>query len=105
MVYQVTGTIPSDFQSTIDYLTSGQYPDGLSRKEKIIFQFQMAPFSLIKGVLFRMGADDKLRRCLEPGQRRMVIRTLHEERAGGHFVAINTVVRIQTTGYWWLHLN
>jgi hypothetical protein len=105
MVHQVAGATPSDFQSTIDYLASGQYPDRLSREEKIIFQFRMAPFCLIKGVLFRMGADDKLRRCLEPGQRQLVIRTLHEGPAGGHFAALNTVLRIRTAGYWWPHLN
>ena len=95
----------SDFQTIIEYLRTGNYPTNLNREEKIVFQHRIAPYTLIKGVLFRMGADDKLRRCLEPQYRRPVIRNLHEGPAGGHFASAATVDRIRTTGYWWPHMN
>ena len=88
----------------MDYLLTGRYPDGLNWEEKMVFQFRVVPYTLIRGVLFRMGADEKMRRCLEPKHRRLVIRALHEEPAGGHFAAISTVERIRHSGYWWPHL-
>ena len=60
----------SEFQEVIDYLTERRYPDNLTREERIMFQHQVAPYTLIRGVLFKMGVDDKLRRCLEKGERR-----------------------------------
>ena len=69
-----------------------------------MFQHQVAPYTLIRGVLFKMGADDKLRRCLEKGERKQVIAALHSGPSGGHFAAITTVNRIRTTGYWWPYL-
>ena len=104
-VYLVEGSDDSDFQGIIHYLQTGQYPDLLNREEKSIFQHQVAPYCLIRGVLFRMGADDKLRRCLEVQYRRPVMRALHEGPAGGHFAAVSTMERIRTAGYWWPHLN
>jgi transposase InsO family protein len=104
-VYLVEETGDSDFQGIIHYLQTGQYPELFNREEKSIFQHHVAPYCLIRGVLFRMGADDKLRRCLEVQYRRPVMRALHEGPAGGHFAAVSTIERIRTTGYWWPHLN
>ena len=47
----------SEFQEVIDYLTERRYPDNLTREERIMFQHQVAPYTLIRGVLFKMGAD------------------------------------------------
>jgi transposase InsO family protein len=104
-VYTIEAPGESDYQGIIEYLQSGSYPANLNREEKSVFQHQVAPYSLIRGILFRMGADDKLRRCLEPEDRRPVIRALHEGPAGGHFAAVSTMARIREAGYWWPHLN
>ena len=104
-VYQVEDTGGSDFQGIIEYLQTGRYPAHLNREEKSVFQHQVAPYCLIKGILFRMGADDKLRRCLEKEYRGQVIRALHDAPAGGHFAAVSTMARIREAGYWWPHLN
>ena len=91
----------SEFQPVLDYLTTGQYPKGLNREEKSVFLHQMAPFTLIKSVLFKMGADEVLRRCVEEGDRRKVMRGLHSGPSGGHLAAISTIGRIRLAGYWW----
>ena len=64
----------------------------------------MAPYSLIKGTLFKMGADDQLRRCLEGSERKKVMKALHSGPSGGHFVAMTTINHIRTAGYWWPYL-
>ena len=103
-VFHVEGEDVSKFQEIITYLTERKYPEGLNMEEKSVFQSKVAPFSLIQGILFKMGADDTLRRCLEQKDRKRVMTALHSESSGGHFAAITTVNRIRSAGYWWPHL-
>ena len=102
-VFHVDGEDVSEFQEIITYLTERKYPEGLNREEKSVFQSKVAPYSLIQGILFKMGADDTLRRFLEQKDRKRVMTALHSESSGAHFAAITTVNRIQSAGYWWPH--
>ena len=43
---------------------------GLTQEEKSVFQNKVAPYILIKGVLFKMGADEWLRWYLEKKDRK-----------------------------------
>src|SRR5450759_4855007 len=104
MVFHINGGGESEFQEILDYLTERRYPAELTREEKIMFQHQVAPYTLIRRVLFKMGADDQLRRCLEKSEWKQVIPALHSGPSGGHFAAITTVNRIRTAGYWWPYL-
>ena len=103
-VFHVEGEDVSEFQEIITYLTERKYPEGLNREEKSVFQSKVAPYSLIQGILFKMEADDTLRRCLEQKDQKRVMTALHSESLGGHFAAITTVNRIRSAGYWWPHL-
>ena len=58
LVFHLSGDNPSAYEDIIRYLTERVYPLGLSREEKMVFQTKVAPFTLIKGILFRMGPDD-----------------------------------------------
>jgi hypothetical protein len=42
-----------------------EFPDHFTREEKEVFQRKVAPYNLIKGILFKLGTDEQLRRCLE----------------------------------------
>ena len=101
MVFHLNGEEPSEFDNIISYITNRIYPPGLNREEKSVFQHKAAPYSLIKGILFKMGAEEQLRRCLEKKDRKIVMRALHSGPSGGHFAAITTVNRIRLAGYWW----
>ena len=50
----------SKFKDIIGYLMEQKYLEGLTRKEKSVFQNKVALYSLIQGILFKMGADDVL---------------------------------------------
>ena len=91
----------SDFENIIRYLKDHTFPENYSPEERVIFQQKAAPYTLIQGVLFKMGADDKLRRCLEKRERKQVMTALHFGSSGGHFAAVTTVNRIRMAGYWW----
>ena len=101
MVFHLNGEESSEFDDIISYITNRTYPPGLKREEKSVFQHKAAPYSLIRGILFKMGADEQLRRCVEKKDRKTVMRALHSGPSGGHFAAITTVNRIRLAGYWW----
>ena len=71
----------------------------------MVFQIKVAPFTLIKGTLFRMGPDDQLRRRLEKPEQGKVVRALHSGPLGGHFAAVTTIHRIRKVGNWWPYIN
>jgi len=100
-VYYLGASASSTFQEIIDYVVEHRYPDGYTREEKIIFHQKIAPYSFINEILFKMGADEQLRRCLEKKERRQVMSALHSGFSGGYFAAMTTVNRICTLGYWW----
>jgi hypothetical protein len=104
-VFHLDDEAESDFQDIINYLVKSEFPDHFTREEKEIFQRKVAPYSLIKGILFKLGADEQLRRCLEGTDWKKVIESLHSENSGGHFASVNTVNRIRTAGYWWPYMN
>ena len=64
-VLHISGEEESEFFEIISYLVDQTYPAGLSREEKSVFQSKVAPYTIIQGVLFRIGADEQLKRCLE----------------------------------------
>ena len=69
MLY-ITGENESEFSDFIAYLVNRIYPTGLSREEKNVFQDKAAPYTIIHGILFRLGADEQLKRCLEKKERK-----------------------------------
>ena len=71
----------------------------------MVFQYKVAPYTLIRRVLFKSGPDEQLRRCFEPGERKPVIRSLQEDPVGRHFAVQSTVRRIRAAGYWWAYLR
>ena len=94
-----------DLQRIKEYLQTNRYPEGLNREEKSVFQHRVAPYFVVGELLFKLGADERIRRCLEPLHRRKVIRNLHDGPAGGHYASVTTVQRIRAAGYWWPHLH
>ena len=100
-VFHLSGKEPSEFDDVISYIANRIYPPGIKKEEKIVFQYKVAPYSLIRGILFKMGANEQLRRCLERKDRKTVMRALHSGHSGSHFAAITIVNQIQSAGYWW----
>ncbi len=58
-------------------------------------------FTLKNGELYKMGQDNKLRRCLTTTKAQMVMREMHERPSRGHFVIETTQRKILDVGYQW----
>ena len=103
-VLHITGEEDSEYFNIIAYLIDRTYSTGLSQEEKNVFQHKVAPYTIIHGILFRLGADEQLKRCLEKKERKQVMRALHSGPLRGHFAANTTANWIRSAGYWWPHL-
>ena len=103
-VLHISSEEKSEYSEIVSYLVNRTYPTGLSREEKSVFQNKVAPYTIIQGILFRIGADEQLKRCLEKQERKQVMRALHSGPSGGHFAAATTANRIRSAGYWWPYL-
>jgi hypothetical protein len=62
-VFYLNNEVDSEFQDIINYLVKSEFPDHFTREEKEVFQRKVALYNLIKGILFKLGADEQLRRC------------------------------------------
>ena len=103
-VLHISSEEKSEYSEIVSYLVNRTYPTGLSREEKSVFQNKVAPYTIIQGILFRIGANEQLKRCLEKQERKKVMRALHSGPSGGHFAAATTANRIRSAGYWWPYL-
>ena len=100
-VLQVSPDQPSTYADIKEFLISGTVPEGLNREEKSIFVHKAGPYTLVKNVLFKLGADDSIRRCVEEDEKQVIMEALHSGPSGGHFAAGATVTKIRNQGYWW----
>ena len=90
--------IEEEYEEIRKYLHEGIVPPGDPQKRRL-FITKAGPYTLIKGLLFRMGPDDRLRRCIDRQQSKKILHTFHTE--GGHFNAKATIRKICVAGYWW----
>ncbi|KAL3685159.1 hypothetical protein R1sor_003181 [Riccia sorocarpa] len=83
------------------YLETGQTPLDLTPAKVKSFHINALPFTLIQGVLYRMGPNNVLRRCLSAEEIPTVLKASHTDEAGGHFSGELTARKIYLSGYWW----
>jgi len=58
-------------------------------------------FHFKRGIMYKVGQDNKMRRCLTTSKAQIVLKELHEGVVGRHF-AINIIVKkILDVGHWW----
>lgn len=85
----------------VQMLTNGIFPPNLSPEQKAVFLHKIGPYTLRTGILYRLGPDQQLKRCLETKEIPRVIAAIHEEQLGGHYAVNITVKKIRDAGYWW----
>ncbi len=59
------------------------------------------PFIVKEGIMYIMGQDNKMHKCLTTLEAQIVLKELHEGMVGGHFAANITTKKILDVGYWW----
>jgi hypothetical protein len=91
-------TIDQEYKEMVDYLNEAKIPPGTSQEKKR-FILKAAPFTMIRGYLFRKGADDRYRRCVTSKQALQVMHNFHTH--SGHYGIEATIRKIRNAGYWW----
>ena len=91
---------PNEYEDIRKYLETGEFPEEGKQKRQI-FAYKVGPYTLRNGILFKLGADQKLRRCVTTVDIPRVLYAYHTGMEGGHFAAEATVKKIRTAGYWW----
>jgi hypothetical protein len=82
------------------YLEMSQMPKTLNVVRKQKFVRKAEPFNLKEGIMYNVGQDNKMHRCLTTSETQNVLKELHEGVLGGHFVVDITANKILDVGYW-----
>lgn len=78
------GEEEEEYQDIHVYLETGEVPPGTGQQRHMFVQ-KAGPCTLRENILFRLGADFKLWRCLTKGQVPQVLSAFHSSDEGGHF--------------------
>jgi transposase InsO family protein len=89
------------FADIIQYLSTGTAPQEFNTAQKKNLVVRAADYQLIAGHLYKMGADNILRRCVLEHERPRILAEAHEGIAGGHYAGKATAQKVLRTGLWW----
>eukprot|EP00253_Pinus_taeda_P006233 PITA_06233 len=93
------------FVDIANYLVSAQFPPNFSSKEKSTIVRKSTPFTWIWGIIFKLGPDQILTRCVKEEEFFDILLTCHDGPCGGHFVAKRTTFKVLQAGYYWPTLH
>ena len=69
-------------------------PEGLNTSKRKAFILRASKFTMTENVLYQLGRDSILRRCVPRHARPRVIEESHGGDSGGHFAAEITIKKI-----------
>jgi hypothetical protein len=70
----------------------------LTHKQKLAKDVE--PFTLKEGIMYKVGQDNKMHKCLTTPEAQIVLKELHEGVVGGHFASNIIAKKILDVGYW-----
>jgi len=76
-----------------------------SSKEKSKIVRKSAPFTWIRGNLFKLGPDQILRICVREEEVFEILLACHDGPCGGHFEENKTTFKVLKDGYYWPTLH
>jgi hypothetical protein len=89
------------FAYIIEYLSTRVAPQDFSIAHKKNMVFRAADYQLIARHLYKMGADNILRRCVLEHERPRILVEAHEGIVGGHYEGKSTTHEVLHAGLWW----
>ena len=93
--------IPIEYAEVIHYLTTGEFPQTYTEKQKQQLAYKAQPYTMVADVLYKQGKDGILRRCINPSEVSLILEGCHEGACGGHFAGQITAHKALQAGYWW----
>jgi hypothetical protein len=83
------------------FLKTCQIPKTLNLVQKQKLARKAKPFILKEGIMYIVGQDNRMRRCLATSKAWIVLEELHEGVLGGHFAANIVAKKNLDVCYWW----
>ncbi|XP_035830974.1 uncharacterized protein LOC118480306 [Helianthus annuus] len=84
-----------------NYLVSGTMPDAWNKRRKQQFLSQVKNYIWDEPDLFRIGADQIIRRCVPETEFLEVLQHAHSSACGGHFSGQKTGHKVLEAGLYW----
>jgi hypothetical protein len=92
---------PIWMQEVKTYLEIGHMLDTLILIQKQKLAKKAEPFTSKEGIMYIVGQDNKMHRCLTTLEAHFFLKELHEGVVGGHFAPDTIAKKILDVGYWW----
>jgi hypothetical protein len=70
-------------------------------KQKRRLVYRAEPYTLISGIFYKKGKDEILKRCINPSEVPLILKSCHDDCCGGHFAGFVTAQKALQSGYWW----
>jgi hypothetical protein len=62
------------------------------------------PFTQKEGIIYKMGQDNKMRKCLTTSETYIILKELREGMTRGHFIVDIIAKKFMYVRYWWPNL-
>jgi len=82
-------------------MRKGYFKDDVPREERKHFTIKSRPYTLYGEILYKLGLDGTLQRCLSPNKGNVILTELHDGPTRGHYGISTTIKNILTIGYYW----
>ena len=89
------------FADIANFLASGIVLKGLTHQQKKKFFSDVKHYFWEDPYLFRVGADQLVRRCVHGDEARKILSHCHEGPTGGHHGATSTAKKVFDAGFFW----
>ncbi|KAJ9538724.1 hypothetical protein OSB04_031457 [Centaurea solstitialis] len=84
-----------------NYLASGLKPYGLNGQRLKKFLYDCKQYFWDDPSLFKIGADQMVRRCVPNFEMKNLLRACHDSPYGGHFGGQRTAAKVLQSGFFW----
>ncbi|CAM8913896.1 unnamed protein product [Rhodiola kirilowii] len=99
-LYAVSAKVPW-YASIVNYLVGGTFPPSFTKAQCMKLRHDARYYLWDDPYLWKIGADQILRRCIPDNEIASVISFCHEFACGGHFGPRRTARKILDSGFFW----
>ncbi|XP_076954196.1 uncharacterized protein LOC143628504 [Bidens hawaiensis] len=86
----------------VNYLAMGAIPEYWSKKRRQQFAAQVKKYIWDEPDIFKIGADQVVRRCVPENEVQEILKHVHSSACGGHFSGSKTGYKVLMCGFYWL---